>query len=66
MRTTMRETGLEQMQRLALLIEDGDAQDFGAAVAIAMIDVGDGLDDLGRAHRGPSRRGGSARRLERR
>src|SRR5581483_9619832 len=43
--------GREQMKRLAVLVQHRDAEHLGAAVAIAMIDVGDTVDGLGRTRR---------------
>ena len=40
---------LELVERLALFIEEGDADYAGAGVAVAMVDIGDGLDDFRRA-----------------
>src|ERR1035437_439092 len=43
-------TGLQDRNRAALLIEHGDAQDFGAAIAETVVDIGDGFDDFGGCH----------------
>lgn len=39
--------GFEHAGGLAVFIEDGDTDDFGAAVAVAVVDVWDGGDELG-------------------
>ena len=57
----MREAGSSTCSGRAVRIEHGDADDLGAAVAVAVIDIGDALDDLRRLHRAPprlARRGG--------
>ena len=40
--------GHHQMEGLGVFVEDRDTEDFGAAVAVAVIHVGDGVDDGGR------------------
>jgi len=39
--------GLDEMDALAFLVEESDAQDLGAPVAVAVVDVGNGVDDFG-------------------
>src|ERR1017187_1230221 len=41
----------QQGKRRAILGEDRDADDFGAGVAVAVIDIGNGADDFGSARR---------------
>ena len=49
-RTTIAERRFQQMDGVAGEIEHGDADDFRAAVAKTMVDVGDGVDDFRRFH----------------
>ena len=43
---TQRRVRLEQLHRAAPIIDNGDAQDFGAAVAVTKIDIGDSFDNF--------------------
>src|SRR5690348_15105633 len=52
--------GLEQMKRLAVLVQHADTEYFSAAIAMAVIDVGDGIDEHRCARRVSLRSAGSS------
>ena len=63
MRTRMRELGSRMAAGAALLVQHRDADDLRAAIAEAVVDIGDGFHDLGRLHRPACGALGARRRI---